>query len=251
MHWSGLVSGQWDICKIRKSGFWDLEGRVLRGDHTVTTAGNLPGNFHPQRSGSKSSRKYTTKAERVKRQLPTLPSKEFPQYQSQTLFAKHPHPESLTFWSHYTQTWLKSNAIHSYTADIRNKGTGLYLSQTSVKIATLMDMASQLTFILLPAPEAVCTYHVESQWCSQLVQGRSDHAGVTRHSNNHNHNSYSVYQTMLLSPIKATGLHIRGRPYMTSAKFSGFWTPSPPCPHLGLIYCTKFTQPPLLHLLLG
>ena len=42
-----------------------------------------------------------------------------------------------------------------------------------------------------------------------------------------------------------------GRPYMTSAKFSGFWTPSPPCPHLGLIYSTKFMQPPLLHLLLG
>ena len=27
--------------------------------------------------------------------------------------------------------------------------------------------------------------------------------------------------------------------------------PLPPCPHLGLIYSTKFTQPPLLHLLLG
>ena len=31
----------------------------------------------------------------------------------------------------------------------------------------------------------------------------------------------------------------------------GFFNPSPPCPHLGLIYSTKFTQPPLLHLLLG
>ena len=38
----------------------------------------------------------------------------------------------------------------------------------------------------------------------------------------------------------------RGRPYIMSAKFSGFWTPSPPCPHLGRIYSTKFTQPPLL-----
>ena len=42
---------------------------------------------------------------------------------------------------------------------------------------------------------------------------------------------------------------VRDHPYMTSAKISGFWTP--PCPHLGLIYSTKFTQPPLLHLLLG
>ena len=36
---------------------------------------------------------------------------------------------------------------------------------------------------------------------------------------------------------------------MMSAKFSGFLTPSP-CLHLGLIYSTYFTQPPLLHLLL-
>ena len=43
----------------------------------------------------------------------------------------------------------------------------------------------------------------------------------------------------------------RGRPYMTSSKFSVFWTPSLPCRHLGLIYSTKFTQPPLLHLLLA
>ena len=27
---------------------------------------------------------------------------------------------------------------------------------------------------------------------------------------------------------------------MTSAKFLGFLNPSPPCPHLGLIYSTKF-----------
>ena len=38
---------------------------------------------------------------------------------------------------------------------------------------------------------------------------------------------------------------------MTSAKFWDFLTPSSPRPHLGLIYSTKFTQPPLLHLLLG
>ena len=55
----------------------------------------------------------------------------------------------------------------------------------------------------------------------------------------------------LCSNLKANPVCFRGHPYMTSAKFSGFWTPSPPCPHLGLIYSTKFTQPPLLHLLLG
>ena len=38
---------------------------------------------------------------------------------------------------------------------------------------------------------------------------------------------------------------------MMSAKFWDFLTPSPPCLHLGLIYSTKFTQPPLQHLLLG
>ena len=31
----------------------------------------------------------------------------------------------------------------------------------------------------------------------------------------------------------------------------GILDPLPPCPHLGLIYSTKFMQPPLLHLLLG
>ena len=36
-------------------------------------------------------------------------------------------------------------------------------------------------------------------------------------------------------------------PLMTSAKFLGFWPPSPPCPHLDLIYTIKFTQPLLLH----
>ena len=34
-------------------------------------------------------------------------------------------------------------------------------------------------------------------------------------------------------------------------KILGFFDPLPPCLHLGLIYSTKFTQPPLLHLLLG
>ena len=38
---------------------------------------------------------------------------------------------------------------------------------------------------------------------------------------------------------------------MTSAKFLGFLTPSPPCQHFGLIYSTKITQPPLLHQYLG
>ena len=44
---------------------------------------------------------------------------------------------------------------------------------------------------------------------------------------------------------------VGGHPYMTTAKFWDFLTPSPLCPHLGLIYSTKFTQPPLLHLILG
>ena len=38
---------------------------------------------------------------------------------------------------------------------------------------------------------------------------------------------------------------------MTSAKVSGFWTPSPPCPNFALTYGIEFTQPPLLHLLLA
>ena len=37
---------------------------------------------------------------------------------------------------------------------------------------------------------------------------------------------------------------------MTTAKFSDFLTPSPPCPHLDLIYTIKFTQPPLLRTLI-
>ena len=45
--------------------------------------------------------------------------------------------------------------------------------------------------------------------------------------------------------------YLRGHVHMTSAKFSGFLTPSPPCLHFGPIHSTKFTQPPLLHLLLG
>ena len=38
---------------------------------------------------------------------------------------------------------------------------------------------------------------------------------------------------------------------MTSAKFSGFCTPSPPCPKFALTYSIEFMQPPLLHLLLA
>ena len=39
----------------------------------------------------------------------------------------------------------------------------------------------------------------------------------------------------------------RCRSQMTSAKISGFFTPSPPCQHFGPICSTKITQPPLLH----
>ena len=46
--------------------------------------------------------------------------------------------------------------------------------------------------------------------------------------------------------LRLLGQEAMWRPYMTAAKFLGFLTPSPPCPHLGLIYSTKFTQPPLL-----
>ena len=38
---------------------------------------------------------------------------------------------------------------------------------------------------------------------------------------------------------------------MTSVTFSGFLTLSTPCLYFGPIHGTKFTQPPLLHLLLG
>ena len=40
---------------------------------------------------------------------------------------------------------------------------------------------------------------------------------------------------------------IRGHPFITFAKFSGFLTTSSPCLQSGLIYSTKFTQPPFLH----
>ena len=43
----------------------------------------------------------------------------------------------------------------------------------------------------------------------------------------------------------------RGHSFITFAKFSGFWTPSPPCSLFGLNHKTKFTQPRLLHSLLG
>ena len=44
---------------------------------------------------------------------------------------------------------------------------------------------------------------------------------------------------------------LRGHVHVTSAKFLGFLTPFPPCLHFGPIHSTKFTQPPLLHMLLG
>ena len=50
-----------------------------------------------------------------------------------------------------------------------------------------------------------------------------------------------------LSPTKAH----KGPSIYDVRKILGFLDPLPPCPHLGLIYSTKFTQPPLLHLLLG
>ena len=50
----------------------------------------------------------------------------------------------------------------------------------------------------------------------------------------------------LASSCKNLPTCLRGHPFMTSAKFSDFLTPSPPCPHLIKMYSTKFTQPPLL-----
>ena len=50
---------------------------------------------------------------------------------------------------------------------------------------------------------------------------------------------------VLLSVTSAKGASI-----YDVRKIFGILDPSP-CPHLGLIYNTKFTQPPLLHLLLG
>ena len=44
---------------------------------------------------------------------------------------------------------------------------------------------------------------------------------------------------------------LRDHTIRTSAKFLGFLTPSPPCPHFGLIHSSKYTQPPLVCLLLG
>ena len=60
---------------------------------------------------------------------------------------------------------------------------------------------------------------------------------------------FNLRQISPRSLLDALSLYVRGRPYMMSENFSGFCPP--PCPHLGLIYSTKFTQPPLLHLLLG
>ena len=47
-----------------------------------------------------------------------------------------------------------------------------------------------------------------------------------------------------------TSCAIMERPYMMSAKFIDFLTHSLHCPHLDQIFTLKFTQPPLLHLLL-
>ena len=52
------------------------------------------------------------------------------------------------------------------------------------------------------------------------------------------------------SPHQSSTL-TKGPVHMTSAEFSGFLTPSPPCLHFGPIPSTKFTQPPLLRPLLG
>ena len=46
-------------------------------------------------------------------------------------------------------------------------------------------------------------------------------------------------------------LRLRRHVQMTSAKFSGFLTTPPLCLHFGPIHSTKFTQSPLIHLLLG
>ena len=53
------------------------------------------------------------------------------------------------------------------------------------------------------------------------------------------------------TPSNEESVLVRGHPFITFAKFSGFWTPSPPCSHFGLTHKTKFTQPRLLRSLLG
>ena len=42
-------------------------------------------------------------------------------------------------------------------------------------------------------------------------------------------------------------INLGRHPYKTSSKYLEFWHPSHACPHLELIFITKFTQPPLLH----
>ena len=64
-----------------------------------------------------------------------------------------------------------------------------------------------------------------------------------------------VYVHLRLMPcreglMKLLCYGLRGHVQMTSAKFSGFLTPSPHCLHFGQIHSTKLMQPPLLHLLL-
>ena len=48
-----------------------------------------------------------------------------------------------------------------------------------------------------------------------------------------------------------TAVSVWGRVHMTSAIFLGILPFLPPCLHLGPIYSTKITQPPLLRLILG
>ena len=64
-------------------------------------------------------------------------------------------------------------------------------------------------------------------------------------------NCISVNPVIQLWLLVNTWSWLRGHVHMTSAKFSEFLTPSPPCLHFGPIHISKFTQPPLLHLLLG
>ena len=50
---------------------------------------------------------------------------------------------------------------------------------------------------------------------------------------------------------RASERGVRGHPFITLAKFSGFWTPFPPCSLFWLNHMAKFSQPRLLHSLLG
>ena len=67
------------------------------------------------------------------------------------------------------------------------------------------------------------------------------HTGVT--------GSISAHLWWFRVGVSYHSFHVRGHPLSMSAEFSGFWTPSPSCPWLGLISSTKSTQPPLLDLM--